>query len=150
MLLFVEICAAVACLAVVVIAVATVRAMYRVQEATDQILKLTGELQQWVGQANDVTHDAGEVLASVREVVVPIRRFVERFESLGARSADLSAAVLEEVEPPIRAAVAVARGVSWGAAYLMGRLFHRFNHGRSSTRQTPVPPGPARSTTDAQ
>ena len=73
--------------------------MYRVERATDRVSKLAGELEEWVGQANEITREAGEVLASVRGVVAPIRRVVERFENPGARSADLSAAMLREVEP---------------------------------------------------
>jgi len=131
-LLLVEICVVVASLAVVAIAVATVRTMYRVEKAMDQASRLTAEIQQWVSQVGELTHEARETLGSVRGVIEPIRRVVDRFETLSEQTADLSAAVLAEVEPPLRTAVAVARGVKSVTAYFLERLSHRFTHGRSA------------------
>ena len=133
MLLLVEICAVVASLALVVFAIATVRAMYCVEKAMGQLSKLTGEIQQWIGQANEFTCEAREAVASVRGVVAPLRRVAERFETLGGRTADLSAVLLGEIEPSLRSAVAVARGVRTGTAFLLERLSHRITHGRSAT-----------------
>ena len=133
MLPLVQICVVVATLAVVAIAVAMLRAMRRVETASDHLSKLTGEFQQWIVQANEFTREARETVASFRGAVGPIRRVVERFETLGERAADLSAAVLDEAESPLRTAVAMARGVRSGTAYLLERLSHRFTHGRSAT-----------------
>jgi uncharacterized protein YoxC len=133
LLLLVEIAAAVASLAVVVIAVATVRTMFCIEKATNQISQLTKEIQQGVGQVNEFTREVRETLASARGVIAPIRRVVDRFETLGQRTADLSATVLEEVEPPLRTAVTVARGMRSVTAYLLERLSHRFTRGRSAT-----------------
>jgi hypothetical protein len=133
MLPLVQICIVVATLAVVAIAVATVRTMIRVEKAADRHTQLTGEIQQWIVQANECTREAREAVASVRGVIAPIRRVADRFETLGGRAADLSAEVLGEVESPLRTAVAVARGVRSGTAYLLERLSHRFSHGRSAT-----------------
>ena len=135
MSLLIGICVVVASLAVVAIAVATVRAMYRVEMATDQISKLAGEIRLWVGQAGELTREARETVASARGVIAPIRRVVERFGALGEQTAELSAAVLAEVEPPLRTAVAVARGVRSGTADLLDRLSHRFNNGRAATHE---------------
>ena len=76
----------------------------------------------------------GHHLAEIRgSPSAEIRRVVDRFEALGERTADLSAAVLGEVEPPLRTAVAVARGMRSVTAYFLERLSHRFTHGRSAT-----------------
>ena len=133
MLPLVQICVVIATLAAVAIAVAAVRTMFLVEKATDQFTQLSGEIQQWIGQAHEFTREARETVTSVRGVIAPIRRVAERFETLGERTADLSAAVLGEVEPPLRTAMAVARGVRSGTAYLLERLSHRFTHGRSAT-----------------
>lgn len=133
MLLLVEICVVVASLSVVAFAVTAVRTMHRVEKATDQASKLTVEIRQWIGQAGELTHEARETLGSVRGVLAPIGRVVDRFETLSERTADLSAAVLAEVEPPLRTAVAVARGMKSVTAYFLERLSHRFTHGRSAT-----------------
>lgn len=131
--LLVESFVVIASLAVVAIAVATVRALNRVEKATIQVSKLTGEIQQWVVQANELTREARETVVSVRGVIAPIRHVAERFEALGERTADLSAALLGEAEPPLRMAVAVSRGLRAGAAHLLERWSHRFTHGRTAT-----------------
>jgi uncharacterized protein YoxC len=133
MLTLFEVCAVVASLAVVAIAVAAVRMMSRVDKATNQISKLTGEIQLWVGQGNALTREAREIVHSVRGVIAPIRRVVDRFEAIGDRTASLSAALLGEVEAPIHTAVAVARGVRSVTAHFMERLSHRFTQGRPAT-----------------
>jgi uncharacterized protein YoxC len=133
MLPLIQICIVVATLAVVAIAVAMVRALRRVERASDRVSRLTHEIRQWTGQANELTREARETLASCRGVIAPIRRVAERFEALGVQTADLSAAVLEEVESPLRTAVAVARGVRSGTAHLLQRLSHRFMNGRAAT-----------------
>jgi uncharacterized protein YoxC len=131
--LFVEIFVVVASLAIVVIAVAMIRTMSCVERATDQFSKLSVEIQQWIDEANGFTREARATMASVGEAIAPIRRLVDRFEALGTRTADLSSAVLGEVEPPVRTAVAVARGMRWSTAYFLERISHRFTHGRSAT-----------------
>ena len=131
-MLLLEICAVVASLAVVAIAVAAVRAMRCIEKATEQLSELAGDIRKWMDQASEFTREARETVASVREMIVPIRRVAERFGALGERTADLSAAVLEEVEPLLRTAAAVARGVKAGTA-LLEQLSHRFTHGRSAT-----------------
>jgi uncharacterized protein YoxC len=133
MLTLVQICVVVATLAAVAIAVATIRAMVRVDRAMDQFTQLTGKMQLWIVQANELTREARETVASVRGTIAPVRRVVERFETLGERAAGLSAAVLGEVESPLHTSVAVARGVKTGAVHLLKRWSHRFTHGRSAT-----------------
>ena len=133
MLPLVQICIAVATLSVVVIAVAAVRAMYSVERATHRLAMLSVEVQQWIGRANQFMDEARETMASARGTIAPIRRVVERFESIGERTANLSAAVLGEIETPIHTAVAVARGVKSVTAFLMERWSNRITHGRSAT-----------------
>jgi ABC-type transporter Mla subunit MlaD len=132
MLLLVEICLVMASLAVVSIAVATVRSMARIEKAADQFTRLTREFQQSLVQANELTREARETVASVRGAVDPIRRVAEHFEALGDRTADLSSSVLGEVEPTLRTAVAVARGVRSSARWLLEQWVHRFTNGRSA------------------
>jgi hypothetical protein len=131
--LIVVISIVVASLAVVAIAVAAIRTMICIEKSTREFTRLSGEIQQWIGQANEFTREARETLASARGVIAPIRRVAERFETLGERTADLSSAILGEIEPPVRTAVAVARGVRSLTSYFMERLSNRFTHGRSAT-----------------
>ena len=119
----------VATLAIVAIAVATVRAMARIEKATDRFARLTGEVRRWVVQANELTQESRETMASVRGVIGPVGQVVERFETLGQRTADLSATLLRDIETPLLTAAAVARG----ATDFLKRLSHRFVDGRSAT-----------------
>ena len=135
--LLVEICIVVATLAVVAMAVAAVRAMRRVEKMTDQVANLTGEIHLWVGQAGELTREARETVAAAREVIAPIRRVADRFGILGERLAGLSGAVLEEVEGPVHAAMAVVRGVRSVTAAFLDRWSHRPGGGRAGTNGVP-------------
>jgi hypothetical protein len=129
MLPLVQISVVVTTLAIVAIAIATVHAMVRVERATDRFAVLTGEVRRWVVQANELTRESRETLASFRGVIAPVGQMVERFETLGLRTADLSAALLRDVETPLLTAAAVARV----ATDFLKRLSHRFTGGRSAT-----------------
>ncbi len=107
--------------------------MARVEKASDQVTTLTVEIQQWIDQAHELTREARETVSSVRGGVAPIRRVAERFETVAERAAGLSETVLAEAEPPLRTAVAVARGVRSAAAFLLERWAHRSHNGRSAT-----------------
>jgi hypothetical protein len=133
MLPLVQVCISLATLAVILIAVAAVRAMFCVERATHRLTLLSAEIHQWIGQANQFMGEARETMASARGAITPIRRVVERFESIGERTANLSAAVLGEIETPIHTAVAVARGVKSVTAFLLERWSNRITHGRSAT-----------------
>jgi len=109
-----------------------IRAMHHFRQTSDEFSSLTREARQWIDQLKNVTHDAGDLVSSFREVAPRLRRVVDRFERIGERTAMLSDSVLNEVEVPVRAAVAVARGVRFGAKQFVERLTQRFT-GRSST-----------------
>ena len=131
--LLLEICFVIVTIAVVTIAIATVRALSRLGKTTEQINSLSLEVREWVGQLKHVTSGAEDLVVSARELVTPMRRVVGRFEAIGDRTAQLSDALLEEVERPLRTAVAVARGVRTGTAYFVERITNRFHRGRAAT-----------------
>src|SRR5947208_1229429 len=107
--------------------------MIRVERAADQVSSLTPDVRHGIGQANALTREARESVASARNVIAPIRRVVDRFETLGERTAGLSAAVLEGVEGPIQTAVAAAGLMRSVTAYFLKRWSHRLTNGRSAT-----------------
>ena len=127
-----QICFVIVTIAVVCIAAATIRVMQHFRKTSDEFSNLTREAHQWVDQLKVVTSEAGDIISSFREVAPRMRRVVDRFEAIGERTAMLSDAVLNEVEVPVRTAVAVARGVRYGAQQFVDRLTQRFT-GRSST-----------------
>jgi len=133
MSLLAQVCLVVVTLAAVAVAVAVLRALSRVEKASEQLTRMSEEFQHWVTGAHDLTREAREVLVSARGIVTPLRRVADRFELLGDRTASLSAAVLGEIEPPVRTAVAAVRGIKSVTAFFMEQLVHRFSPGRTAT-----------------
>src|SRR5436309_2331762 len=74
MLLLVEICAALAGLAVVAMAVAAFRAVHVLERTSRRVVELTGEMHRWIAEAGELTREARDTMVSVQAVVVPLRR----------------------------------------------------------------------------
>jgi len=127
-----QICFVIVTIAVVAIAIAIIRVMQHFRKASDEFSSLAREGREVMVQMRGVTQEAGEIIGAFRDVAPRVRGVVSRIESVGERVASLSDAVVHEVELPIRTAVAVARGVRYGAQEFVGRLTHRFT-GRTST-----------------
>jgi hypothetical protein len=72
-----------------------------------------------------VTHEAHELVASLSEAGDRMKDTVTRFAEVGNRVSRLSHTVVDEVEAPVREAVALARGVRTSATLLFERLSHR-------------------------
>jgi uncharacterized protein YoxC len=117
-----QICIVIVTLAFVAIVVTTILAMIRLGRTA---ARLSASAQASMGRMEQVAQEAHELLTSVREIVPPTLRVVKRFERVGTRAADLSAAVLDEIEEPVFTAVAVARGVTAGTARLLDLLTRR-------------------------
>lgn len=101
--------------AFVVLAIAATRALLRLDRAIDQITKATAEMR--------------EVIVSFRDLAPRVRRVIEHFEQLGDRVVGLSTSVLNEIERPVRTALAIVRGFRTGTSGLMQKLSRRFNNG---------------------
>jgi len=127
--LLVQICVVIATVAFVAVAVTSILAIIRHGRSAE---RLTSAAHVSLAELDRVTRDAHELLASLREVVPPAQRVARRFQQLGERAADLSTAVLDEIEQPVFTAVAVARGVKIGGARLLTLLNRRFVQHRSS------------------
>jgi uncharacterized protein YoxC len=122
----VQVCAVIVTISMLVLAVAVVRMAGRVSKVTD-------ETRLWLEEMRQVAGEAKQVVASAREMLKPVQRVIDRFERLGTRTAAVSAAILEEVEAPVRTAVALVRGVKRGTALFVERLGNRFKPGRAAT-----------------
>jgi len=125
------ICFVIVTIAVAAIAVATILVMQKFRKASEEFGRLAADGREWIHQVKLVTENAGDVVNTFQEVAPRLRRVVDRIESIGERTVDLSDAVLHEVETPVRTAVAVARGARIGALRLVELLTERFTR-RSS------------------
>jgi len=123
-----QVCVVTVTISLVVIAVMTVRMMNRMNKAAEDFSHVALAIRESASRLDRVSHEAHALAVSLRECVPPVLRVVDRFEALGKRTADLSSALLETVEPPVFTAAAVARGVRSGANHLLQRLMDRFTH----------------------
>jgi uncharacterized protein YoxC len=129
----VQICIVIVTIGLLAIVFMTARMMIRFNKATEELSQVTHAVRGSAAKIDLVTHEARTIVASLRDLVPPVQRVVERFEAVGQRTADLSSALLEGLELPVFTATAVARGVRSGAGHLLKRLMHRFTH-----RHTPI------------
>jgi uncharacterized protein YoxC len=121
------VCLVTVTISVLALTVTVIRAMGHVRKASDELTKLSEEGRLLVDRVTVVARDAGEIVGTFREVAPRVRRVVEHIESIGERTVDLSDAVIQEVEGPIRTAIAVARGVRFGAKRLVEHWIERFS-----------------------
>jgi hypothetical protein len=122
--LLVVICVVVASAAQLVIAVVAIRALSRFNRITQELEQSAQVFRDGAVEVKSAGREVREFVASLREVVPPIRRAAEMFGQVGERAADLGSAVLNEVERPMRRTIDLFRGVQAGAGYFLNRLAH--------------------------
>ena len=130
--MLVQVCVVIVTAALAAIAIMTIRAMRRFEKAADKISETADMVQRSVAEIGNVTREAHEIVISLGEIGPRLKGVAARFEAIGERTATLSSAVLEEVEAPVRTAVALSRAVRSGTTELLHRLTSRF---RSTTNQ---------------
>lgn len=128
-----QVCVVIVTMSFIAIAVVMVRAMARFEKAADDFSRTSEAVQKAMAQVQDITGEIHELVSSLATVAPHLQRIATRFEDLGERTARLSNAVLEEVEGPIKSAVAVAKGLRFGTKVLMDRLTQRFTQRQSQT-----------------
>jgi uncharacterized protein YoxC len=130
---FLQICAGVVTMAIVAIAIATIRALVRFERVAETLTETADVARRSISEAREVTHEAHELVAALADAGDRVKATVNRFSELGDRVATLSRSVVDEVEWPVREAVAVARGVRATATTLIERLSHRVNRRLTAT-----------------
>jgi len=128
----IQICAVIVTTAVVAIAIAMVRALSRFDRAVEELSKTSLIARDSLGHLQSVAREAHEVIASFGEVAPHFKRVATRFEWLGDRAATLSNALLEEVETPLRTAVAVSKGLRTGTAFLFSKFIDKIKHSETN------------------
>ncbi len=125
MTMLLSLCAVVVTLAVVAIAIATIRAV-RHLEATASEFKTTSEaVRVSVREAGAVLRQLQEFSGELETLVPPLKRASARVEQVGDRAVRLSNVILNEVEGPIRNTLALITGVRTGARSLIEALARR-------------------------
>ena len=129
----VQVCAVLVTIAFVAVAIAAVRAMNRFEKASAEITRTAELARHSVEQVEEVFRDVRGISDSLGSVVPRFRSITTRFEDVGGRTASLSRTVMDEVEAPVRAAVAMVTGLRSGTARFFRTVTHRPPRHRSQT-----------------
>ncbi|HTK30994.1 MAG TPA: DUF948 domain-containing protein [Candidatus Saccharimonadaceae bacterium] len=119
----IQVCIVIVTLAFLALSAATIYALVRLVRTASQ---LSSAAQLSMSQSEHFIKETRDLLHAVREMMAPTKQVVTRFQRLGERAADLSGAVLDEIEEPVLAAAAMARGVRTGATHLLDLMVRRF------------------------
>jgi len=111
---------------------AVIRLTRFLSRASKDIFQLSLAVRHSVAEIDLVSHEARELLVSLRRCVSPVQGVVDRFEDLGQRAASLSSALLGEIEDRAFTASAVMHGVNTGARFFLDRIQHRLTHRHAS------------------
>lgn len=117
-----QICTVVVTIALVALALVTIRAIRRFEETADAFSKTAEGLRVSINQIEAVTQEVRSVVMSLADIAPAIRRTSARFEAVAERTTNLTHVVLDEIERPIHRLVALARGVRSGVSALANRL----------------------------
>jgi uncharacterized protein YoxC len=125
-----QVCVVIMTLAFVAMAFAAWRAVKKFEK----LEKIAQKVSLGVDEVRRTASEAHHVIATLQDVAQGLKRGSEHLEAVTHRAANISSMVLDEIEPPTRSAVALARGVKAGAAALLGRRArqlstHFFNGG---------------------
>lgn len=126
-----QICAVIVTIAIAAIAIATVRAMGRFEKVAAEFQETAQAARTTLADVHKVTDEIRQLVNDAGEVVPRFKAVMHRFEQIGERTAQLSSDLLEQVEAPVRTAVAISRGVRRGTWSLFDRLKQRFALRRS-------------------
>jgi uncharacterized protein YoxC len=129
-----QVCAAVITLTFVILAIVVMRTMVRFERAADSFSKTAEEVRTAIADVKEATHEMLEVVNAWRETVQPVRGVANRIAELGNRATDLTSSIVEEVEIPVRRAVALTTGIRMGTSYFLDRVMERL--GRRSNMST--------------
>jgi uncharacterized protein YoxC len=121
----VQVCVVLITVAFIAVSVMTIRAMARIEKAADEFSRTAQSVQRSMALVEDVTHEMHELVGTMGKATPQLHRAVSMFGDLGVRLARLSSALLDEVEIPVRNALAAVRGVKSGTAFFVNRLTQR-------------------------
>ena len=122
-----QVCAVIVTVAIVAIAIATVRAMNRVAKSSEDFNRTAEIVRASLGEFQAVTRQFQGMADSLQGLVPPLKRAAHQLEALGDRAVGLTSAMLNEVEKPIRTTLAVVAGMRTGTRTLVTALRDRWS-----------------------
>ena len=127
------VCAVVCTIGFVMIAVAVVRALRKFEDVSGEVSKTAESARLSLAEIRAIAKQVEQLTSSVE---LPLQRAASEVGDVGHRAAQLSHAMLNEVEGPIRTTVAMLVGLRTGTRSLVNLLSRRagrsqFNGGYS-------------------
>jgi len=116
------VCMVVGTLAVVTVALMTVRAVRHFETVTDEFRKTAEAARTSLAEAERVTRQVHDLTLGMEEVLPPLQRSAMRIEELTERAVELSDSVLDEVRRPLETTMSLIRGFRAGTRTLVGAL----------------------------
>lgn len=123
--ILVQVCIAIATIALVALAVAVVRTMSQLQKTAAQAELTLGRLEHAIPEVERTVVEVRGVVASLGQVAERVDRVSGEFATAGSRLARASTLVIDEVIDPATKVAALVRGVRTGAGVLVGSFLKR-------------------------
>src|SRR5262245_35142555 len=120
-----QICAVAVTLAIVGIAIATIRAMRRFEVTAHEFSRTAEKVRETVSQAEKVTRQLQDIAVSVQSTLSPVRSAAARLAAVTDRVTEVSNVIVDQVETPVRNTLAVLSGLRSGTRSFLGSLVRR-------------------------
>jgi uncharacterized membrane protein (Fun14 family) len=119
--LIAQICMVVVTIALVGIAVISVRLVLQTKALIETANRSLAELPALIKEAKETSARADDLLIALTNITRSVHAGATQFEGIATRTGSLAARILEEVEHPVSRAVGVMRGIRAGANHLFQR-----------------------------
>ena len=123
--MLVQICIAVATVAIVGVAIALIRAVGQLGRTAEQLERTMSRLEQTIPEIERTILETREVLDTVGNVARRADQLAGEFADVGSRIARTTSMVVDDVIAPVSRVAAVARGVRVGATTLFDTFLKR-------------------------
>ena len=130
--MLVQVCIAVATLAVVGVSIALVRAVGQLSKTAEQLERTMSRLEQTIPEVERAILEARDVLDTVGNVARRADQLAGEFADAGSKLARTTSMVVDEVVNPVTRVAAVARGVRVGAMTLLDTILKRRSLGSAA------------------
>lgn len=133
MSLLLQICAVVVTIALVAVAIVSIRAMRRFEKAADEFSKTAEMARQTITELQGITQEVQSFAATLGRIAPRLRRIATGFGDIGNRASNLSTTLFQEVGAPVLAAITVVRTMRSGTARFFRVMTRRPSRDRTLT-----------------
>lgn len=129
-----QVCSVVVTLAILSVAVASVRVLSHIVPMLKELRRLLPELRRTLVNVDALADELRDAIQPLRDVGPAARRVAFGFERIGERIAMAASSLLDQVEDPWFQGSRLLRGVRVGASQLVKQWADRLTAGRTSVQ----------------